>query len=303
VGWLSPGGVLVDAAGWRSIFLINIPIGIAALVLTRRHVAESRVEQGSRTDLVGTALLTLALIDLVLPLVEGRQHGWPAWTWLCLGAAPVTLALFAVQQRRLRVRGGSPLVDPALFRDRAFTAGLATQLAFASGLASFFLVFALYLQQGRGLTALEAGLVFTILAAAYLATSMRTPQVGRRAPALGAITIGAGQALLALTVSAGGSIAELAPALLLMGAGMGLVMAPLTATVLAGVSAAHAGAASGVLATMQQIGNALGVAVTGVIFFGAADQGLAHAFELSLIQLAVLSAAVAALTRLLPRPS
>jgi EmrB/QacA subfamily drug resistance transporter len=295
------GGVLVDTVGWRSIFLINIPVGIAALALTRRYVAESRVAQESRTDLVGTGLLTLALIDVVLPLVEGRLHGWPAWTWLCLGAAPVTLAVFAVHQRRLQARGGTPLIDPSLFRDRAFTAGLVTQVAFSSGLASFFLVFALYLQQGRGLDALQAGLVFTILAAAYLATSMRTPRIGRRSPALGAATIGAGHALLALTVHAGGSIAELTPALLLIGAGMGLVMAPLTATVLAGVSARHAGAASGVLATMQQIGNALGVAVTGVIFFGAAHGGLAHAFELSLVQLAALSAAVAALTRLLPR--
>ena len=311
VGGQLIGGALVEAdvagLGWRAIFLINIPIGAAALLLTPRLVAESRVEGGARLDPAGTALITFALVAAVLPLVEGRQHGWPLWTWVSLAAAPVALALFAVHQRGLRARGGAPLLDPELFRDRAFSAGLLTQLVFWCGQASFFLVFALYLQQGRGLGALEAGLVFTVLAVAYLVASLRatalTAALGRRLPALGALTLAAGHALLAAAVAGigdGGSIAVLAPALLLIGAGMGLVITPLTTTVLAGVAPHHAGAASGALSTMQQVGGALGVAVTGVIYFGAADQGVAHAFELSLIQLAATCAAVAALTRLLP---
>jgi len=314
VGGQLIGGVLIEAdlarLGWRSIFLINIPIGVGALLLTPRVVAESRAEGGARLDPAGTALVTFALVAAVLPLVEGRQHGWPLWTLLCLAAAPVTLALFAAHQRRLHARGGAPLLDPELFRDRGFSAGLLTQLVFWCGQASFFLVFALYLQQGRGLGALEAGLVFAILALAYLVASMRAPglteRLGRRLPALGALTLAAGHALLAASVAEigdGGSIAVLVPALLLIGAGMGLVITPLTSTVLGGVEPRHAGAASGALSTMQQVGGALGVAVTGVIFFGAVDQGFAHAFELSLIQLAALCAAVAALTRLLPASS
>jgi EmrB/QacA subfamily drug resistance transporter len=311
VGGQLIGGALVEAdvagLGWRAIFLINVPVGAAALVLTPRLVAESRVEDGARLDPAGTALITFALVAAVLPLVEGRQHGWPLWTWLCLAAAPVALALFALHQRGLSARGGAPLLDPVLFRDRAFSAGLLTQLVFWCGQASFFLVLALYLQQGRGLGALEAGLVFTVLAAAYLVASMRAGELagrlGRRLPALGALTLAGGHALLAACVAAigdGGSIAVLVPALLLIGAGMGLVITPLTSTVLAGVQPHHAGAASGALSTMQQVGGALGVAVTGVIFFGAVDQGFAHAFELSLIQLAATCAAAAALTRLLP---
>jgi EmrB/QacA subfamily drug resistance transporter len=314
VGGQLIGGALIEAdvagLGWRAIFLINVPIGAAALLLTPRLVAESRVEAGARIDPTGTALITFALVAAVLPLVEGRQHGWPLWTWLCLAAAPVALGLFAAQQRGLSARGGAPLLDPELFRDRAFSAGLLTQLVLWCGQASFFLVFALYLQQGRGLGALEAGLVFTVLAAAYLVASAAAPglqeRLGRRLPALGALTLATGHALLAACVAAigdGGSIAVLAPALLLIGAGMGLVITPLTTTVLAGVQPHHAGAASGALSTMQQVGGALGVAVTGVIFFGAADQGVAHAFELSLIQLAATCAAVAALTRLLPAPT
>ena len=310
VGGQLIGGALVEAAGWRGIFLINVPVGVVALALTPQLVPESRTDRGSRLDLIGTALITLALVGVVLPLVEGRQHGWPLWTWLCLAAAPLTLALFAAQQRALHARGGAPLLDPSLFRDRGFSAGLLTQLAFWSGQASFFLVFALYLQQGRGLGALQAGLVFTILAVSYMAASMKatalSTKLGRGAPALGALTLAAGHATLAATIAGvggGGPIAALVPALLLIGAGMGMVITPLTSTVLAGVPPQHAGAASGALSTMQQVGNAIGVAVTGIVFFGAAKHGVPHAFELSLIQLAAVCAAAAALTRLLPRRS
>ncbi len=311
VGGQLIGGVLVQAdvagLGWRSCFLINVPIGLVGLAIAARAVPESRAAQATRLDLVGTALITLGLVDVVLPLVEGRQHGWPAWTWLCLAAAPVTLAAFAVHQRRLSARGGTPLLDPALFRERAFSAGLVTQLVFFSTMASYFLVLALYLQQGRGLDALQAGLVFTILAAAYLVASAYapglTPRLGRRLPAIGGLVLAAGHGLLALGVAevgVGGSIALLVPGLLLEGAGMGLVITPLTSTVLGNMQPHTAGAAAGALSTMQQVGNALGVAVTGVIFFGALDRGFGHAFEISLIELAILGAAVTALTWLLP---
>ena len=311
VGGQLIGGVLVQAdiagLGWRSCFLINVPIGLVGLAIAARAVPESRVEGANRLDLVGTALVTLGLVDIVLPLVEGRQHGWPAWTWLCLGAAPITLGLFAAHQRRLSRRGGAPLLDPALFRERAFSAGLVTQLVFFASMASYFLVLALYLQQGRGLDALQAGLVFTILAAAYLVASAYapglTPRLGRRLPAIGGLVLAVGHGLLALSVAdigVGGSVALLVPGMLLEGAGMGLVITPLTSTVLGSLQPENAGAAAGALSTMQQVGNALGVAVTGVIFFGALDGGFGRAFEVSLIQLALLGVAVTVLTRLLP---
>jgi EmrB/QacA subfamily drug resistance transporter len=311
VGGQLIGGILVQAdiagLGWRSCFLINVPIGVVGLAIAARAVPESRVEGANRLDLVGTALVTLGLVDIVLPLVEGRQHGWPAWTWLCLGAAPITLGLFAAHQRRLSRRGGAPLLDPALFRERAFSAGLVTQLVFFASMASYFLVLALYLQQGRGLDALQAGLVFTILAAAYLVASAYapglTPRLGRRLPAIGGLVLAVGHGLLALSVAdigVGGSVALLVPGMLLEGAGMGLVITPLTSTVLGSLQPENAGAAAGALSTMQQVGNALGVAVTGVIFFGALDGGFGRAFEVSLIQLALLGVAVTVLTRLLP---
>ncbi len=305
------GGLLIQAdlfgLGWRACFLINIPIGLVALVLVPRLVPESKVEGTGRLDLAGMGLITLGLAAIVLPLIEGRSQGWPLWTWLSLAAAPVILAVFGVHQRRRRDHGGEPLLDPALFRERAFTAGLLSTLAFFSSMASFFLVLALYLQPGRGLDALQAGLVFTILAAAYLAASMRAPELvaryGRRLPGVGGVVLALGHATLAATVAeigTGRDVLLLTPGLLLVGAGMGLVLTPLTTTVLGSLPAMRAGAASGALSTMQNVGNALGVALIGVVFFNAAHVGYAHAFVLSTLVLAAFALALASLTRLLP---
>lgn len=277
--------------------------------LAPRLVPETRAERPSRLDAVGTVLVTVALTAIVLPLVEGRQHGWPAWTWVSLAAAPILLGAFAVHQRRLYRRGGAPLLDPTLFRERAFTAGLVTQVIFWCGQASFFLVLALYLQQDRGLSALDAGLVFTIMAASYLAASMAAPALtarhGRGVIAAGALTLAAGHAVLLATVAdigVRGGVGLLAPALLLIGVGMGLLITPMMTIVLTNLDPETAGAASGTLNTAQQVGNAIGVALIGVIFFGALRHGYAHAFELSLACLAALLIAVAALSRLLPGP-
>ena len=305
------GGILIAAnplgLGWRAVFLINVPVCIAALTCAPRFVAESRAAQASSLDVRGMALVTAALTALVLPLVEGTQLHWPAWTWASLALSPILLVLFVGSQLRSARRGGTPLLDPKVFRQRALAAGLVTQLAFWCGQASFFLVLALYLQQGRGLDALHAGLTFSILAVAYLAASLRAPaltlRLGRDLIAAGALTLAAGEGALLLTVALSGSSAPvgwLTPGLLLVGAGMGLGITPLTTTVMAHADPQQAGAVAGALSTMQQVGNSLGVAITGVIFFGALADGYERAFALSLAQLGCLLVAVAAATRLLP---
>jgi EmrB/QacA subfamily drug resistance transporter len=319
MGFAAAGGQLIGGGlvqldilglGWRSCFLINLPVGLAALALAPRLVPESRSGRRSGFDPAGTALVTAAVTAIVLPLVEGRQHGWPLWTWLSLAAAPALAAAFAAQQRRLARAGGAPLIPPSLLRVRSFSAGLLTQLVFWGGQAAFFLVLALYLQQGRGLDALHAGLVFTVLAVAYVVASANAPALvgryGRQLLTAGALTLAAGHAALLGAVAAigvGGTVWPLMPGLILVGAGMGLLIVPITTTVMAGVRPDDAGSASGALGTMQNVGNALGVAVTGVIFFGAVHGGYAHALEMSLAQLAALLVAVAALTRLLPGAS
>jgi EmrB/QacA subfamily drug resistance transporter len=307
------GGVLVQAnpagLGWRSCFLINVPVGLLALTLAPRLVPESSAPRAGRLDPLGTALVTVGLTAIVLPLVEGRQHGWPPWTWVSLALAPVLLVAFWRQQGSLARRGGHPLINPDMFRAPALRAGLLSQLVFWSGQASFFLILGLYLQLGRGLSPLQSGLVFTILAGSYLAASLRAPVLtqrhGRRVLAVGASTLAVGHlALLAAVaeVGVGGSVAVLVPGLLLVGAGMGLGITPLATIVMSGMRAQDAGAISGVLATAQNVGNAIGVAVIGVVFFGALTQGYATAFELSVGVLAATLTGVAALTRLLPAP-
>jgi EmrB/QacA subfamily drug resistance transporter len=308
------GGVLIQAnlfgLGWRTVFLVNVPVGVVALAFVGRRISESRAQGRVRLDPSGTALVTMGLTALVLPLVEGTQLHWPMWTWGSLALAPIFFAVFAGHEQRTARDGGMPLFDPVLFKRRTLLAGLVTQLAFWCGQASFFLVFALYLQKGRGLDALEAGLVFTILAVAYLATSFRAPALtlrfGRSLIAAGAVTLALGDGVLLGTVAhlgISGSVWLLAPGLVLVGAGMGMCITPLTSTVLAHADPERAGAVSGALSTMQQVGNALGVAITGAIFFGSVSGGYAQAFELSMAELAGLLLSVAALSRLLPRRS
>lgn len=302
------GGVLIrtDLAGlgWRAIFWINVPLGVAALLASPRLVPESRAGQGSRFDLTGVALITACLVAVVLPLVDGRQEGWPAWSWIALGAAVPLAITFGAHQRRTAARGGVPLLNPRVFASWPLRAGLITQTAFWCQQAASYLVIGLYLQQGRGLSPLAAGAVFAVLAAGYLVTSFQAPALtirfGRRVIAAGAVLGAAGDGALSLAAGHGGTVAWLFPGLVLLGAGQGLCITPLTTTVLSHASPASAGSVSGALSTAQQVGNSIGVAVTGVLFFGAVDRGYGLAFERSALQMGALLLAVAALTRLMP---
>jgi EmrB/QacA subfamily drug resistance transporter len=305
------GGILIRAdvagLGWRTIFWINVPIGAAALLAAPRLIPESRDPHASRLDLTGVTLITACLIAVVLPLVEGRQAGWPAWSWAALAAAVPLAIAFAVHQRRKADRGGVPLLNPRIFASWPLRAGLITQTAFWCQQAASYLVLGLYLQQGRGLSPLAAGGVFTFLAAGYLLTSFRAPALtmrfGRSVIAAGAVTAALGDAALYLATAhagTGGSVAWLFPGLLLLGAGQGLCITPLTTTVLSHSDPATAGSVSGALSTAQQVGNSVGVAVTGVLFFGALGHGYGLAFERSVLQMGALLLVVAALTRLMP---
>jgi len=303
------GGILIQAdvlgLGWRAIFLINVPVAAAALAFVKRTVPESRSTDRQPLDWPGVVLVTAGLVALVLPLVQGRALGWPAWSIASLIASPALIGGFVAYQHKLEARGGAPLVAMSLFKERSLRSGLVTQLGFWCGQAALFLVLAIYLQDGRGLDPLNAGLVFTVMAAAYLLTSMRAPALtlrfGRDLIAVGALTLAAGEGGLAAAVAAGGTrcpLLALVPGLVAAGAGMGLCITPLTTVVLAHAGPEQAGAVSGALSTMQQVGNAVGVALTGLIFFGT--HGTGRAFELSALQLGCLLTGVAVITRLLP---
>ncbi|MFE9449663.1 MFS transporter [Streptomyces sp. NPDC006739] len=312
------GGLLIHAdiagLGWRTCFLVNVPVGIAALVLGPRLIPESRSEGRARLDPLGMVLVSAGLVAVVLPLAEGQQKGWPLWTWLCLAASPVLLLLFAAHQRRLASTGGSPLVNPVLFQQRPFTIGVITAVVYYSGMASFFLVLALYLQAGVGLTALESGLVFLPLGVGFLAVSTLARKIaallGRQTLAVGALVLLAGLGGLWGAVDhigTHGAVAWLVPGLMVGGAGMAMVMAPLASIALAGTDPRFAGAASGVLSTASQVGGAVGVAAVGAIFYhvlGNAPTGQSYAdgFTASLALLGPLALAVAILVQFIPRP-
>ena len=305
------GGLLIHAdpagLGWRSCFLINVPIGLLALVLAPRVIPPLANNGNSRLDLAGMLLAAAGSVAVVLPLVEGREQGWPLWSWLCLAAALPLLAAFAFQQRRLAVRGGAPLVAPALLANGRFVTGLLTTLAFYVGNASLYFVLALYLQQGLALGPLASGMVFTSLAVGFFATSMAGARLARRFGgkppiALGALVLAAGHALQFVNVAgwAGHShvVAWMVPLLLVQGAGLGMVMAPLVSTVLAGLPPQHAGVASGVLSMVQQASNALGVALIGILFYGRLENATdtaaySGAFGVALVYLMVSALLVA----------
>jgi len=294
------GGALIHAdvggLGWRSCFLINVPIGALALLLAPRVLPPLPAQRTSRLDVAGAALLAVSLTALLLPLVQGRDAGWPAWSLLALAGSLPLLALFWRQQRKVTQSGGQPLLAPKLVTQRGFALGLLVTLVFYAGNASFYFVLALYLQQSLHLAPLDSGLVFTALAGGFFATSMAAPRLGRwlgkQAIFAGACVLAVGHALMFALVSeaATPSLALFVGVLLVQGCGLGMVMAPLVATLLAGLPAEHAGAGAGVLATVQQLGNALGVALIGLVFYGA---GFAH----SLLYLLATSLIVAVLYR------
>lgn len=313
VGGQVIGGLLIASdvlgLGWRACFLVNLPIGLITLLLLPRLVPESRSESARGLDLAGVAIVFPAVLLLLVPLVEGRQEGWPAWTFISLAASVVVFALFAWQQVRLSRAGGTPLVEPSLFRSRSFVTGLTTVLAVYGGMASFMLVIALYVQDGLRYSPLRAGLVFLPMGVAFFATSMNAAKfirrLGRRTLTVGAILIVAGEVCLALITRDAGAQVNLPLYEVLMavaGAGIGMVGAPLLSQVLLGVEPEYAGSASGVLSTVQQMAGALGVAIIGIIFFGtlngasASPAAYGRAFAASLVYLIALAALASVVT-------
>jgi EmrB/QacA subfamily drug resistance transporter len=273
------GGLLIEAdlfgLQWRPIFLVNVPIGILALAAAARYLIESRAPRALRLDPIGVAIVTAGLLLLVYPLVQGRDLDWPLWTFLSMAAAVPVLVAFAVYERHKKRLDGSPLIDLDLFRQRSFVPGLAVAGIFFMGIPAFFLIFSLWLQIGLGFSALHAGVTgvpFAVGSALASAASVRlAPALGRRVLSAGSLLLVAGMAGLIWTVDHyGGAVHswQLIPALLVCGLGLGLVIAPLVNVVLAGIRGQDAGAASGVLSTVQQVGGAVGVALIGVIFFG-----------------------------------
>lgn len=280
------GGWIVHAdlfgLAWRTLFLINVPLGLIAWRLAR-HIPESRDASGAAMDWGGSARVALGLGLLLLALIEGPARHWPAWTWAAGAASVVILARFAQLQRRAAAAGRTPLVDMALLAQPRFAAGcLLVTLVFSTA-SAMFLCYALLLQTGLGVDALTAGAVFAPASVGFVAGSMAAPRLvarfGTRAITLAALLYGGATAALMWQVGAAGAALapwSLVPALVWLGAAQGAVNTPLVNLALGLVQDRHAGMAAGVVATLQQVGAALGVSAAGMLFSGALDT-YAHA--------------------------
>jgi EmrB/QacA subfamily drug resistance transporter len=271
------GGLLTTHSllglGWRSIFMINVPVGAIALAASAVLVRESRAPSPPSLDPLGVLLLSGALILLLYPLVEGQQAGWPAWAYLMMALSGPALVGFVAYERLKTRRDGSPLVELRMFAQRGFAAGLGTALVFFLGVASFALVLTLFLQQGLGFTPLHAGVTFIPFSVGVFVSSGAAarlePRFGRGVTMAGALIIAVGMvALIGIVHHYGAAVStwDMTPGLAVAGLGLGTVLAPLANVVLAGVREQDAGSASGVLNTGFQLGNSIGLALMGVIF-------------------------------------
>ena len=278
------GGVLVSAnidnLGWRPIFLVNVPIGLAGLVLARRCVPDTRHGAPAPIDGIGTLLLGITVLTLLVPLTEGESVGWPAWTIAMLVIAPLAAIGFIWYEIRAERTGMTPLVPPSLLQHRSMRRGLLLALPFFAGFGAFMFCYALLVQEGMHASALTAGLGLVPMAATFLLASLSTSRLlarfGAKVLAAGGLLQAAGLVILGVTVYLGWphlAVAELAPGLAVAGLGQGLVMSPLFGVVLSEVPPAVAGVGAGVLTTTQQTALALGVATLGSLFLALAGDG------------------------------
>lgn len=273
------GGLLIQAdiagLGWRSVFLINLPVGAAALLGAIRLMPESRAESSPKLDLVGVLLATAGLLAVMYPLVQGHELGWPLWTFLCFAAAPPIFALFSRHQRFREREQGAPLIPPRIFRHRGIRAGLPLALVFFAGTGHTF-VFSLYLQEGLGYSPWLTGLTLFPSSLGIVAGSMLSirlaPRLGRRVVSIAALIKIAGVLGVIYPIHVQGRALTpwaLVPGAIVIGAGMAMVSATLVNIVLSRVPLPDAGAASGLMTTALQVGSAISVAVLGTVFFGS----------------------------------
>lgn len=271
------GGVLVAAdiagTGWRSVFLVNVPVVLVGLFLAARAVPETRSQHPEPVDGPGTVLLAAALLTLLAPLTEGRAAGWPLWTWLSLAAFPLVAAAFYAVERRADRQGRTPLVPPSLFALTSLRRGLALIVPFSIGFSGFMFVIAVALQQGAGRGPVAAGLALAPMAVVFFFVSLAGPRLvaryGTRVVTAGAAIQGVGVALMALAAWYSWpdlGLVELLPGAAVAGAGQALQLPVVFRIVLSEVPAARAGVGSGVMITTQQSSLALGVATLGTLF-------------------------------------
>jgi MFS family permease len=281
------GGSLVDwnlfGSGWRLVFLVNVPIGVAAVLFGLRLLPPSQRDRSIRLDLAGSALVALFAVLIVYPLIEGRDHGWPWWTYASMALGVLLIVAFALHQRSRDGRGLDPLVTPSVFTRRGYSSGLFFAVLFFAGLGGTLLCTTLFLQIGQLYTPIHAAvctvpLSVGLVVGSGLSGAVLGPKFGRRIIQAGVFVCGLGWGLVAIAARSHHEhgFHGLMPGLFVAGLGLGLVVAPMFDIVLAAVTDKETGSASGVLNAAQQLATSIGIAVFGTIFFDAIVGGDFH---------------------------
>jgi EmrB/QacA subfamily drug resistance transporter len=307
------GGSIIDwnpwGTSWRFVFLINVPLGLAAIVGAVRFAPTSRRNKNIRLDLAGTAMVSAFAILLVYPLIQGREDGWPWWTYASMACGVIIILLFAMHQRRQVRVGKDPLVTPSVFAHRGYSGGLIFAVLFFAGLGGTLLCITLFLQIGQDFTPIHAALCTVPLSiglviGAGLSGSVLGPKFGRITLQVGVVVALVGWLLVTRAMGFHSTIGfvQLSPGLVVTGVGLGLIVAPMFNIILASVTDVETGSASGVLNAVQQLATSIGVAVLGTIFFDAISAGNFHnAFRRCLLVEVGIMATMLVVSPLLPR--
>ena len=303
------GGVLVDAdlfgLGWRIIFLINVPIGIATVIAALVLIPASTRRPELRFDPLGLVMFAAAALLLIYPLIEGHELGWPWWTYASIAAALVLFAAFALHERH----SSAPLIEPTLLSNRAYVGGLGLILLGFGAMIGFSLVFNVYAQAVLGyspLTTAFAGCAYAVgmALAAGLGSAALVPRFGRRVLVIGFAVMAIGALGMVATVYLTGLDAhpwQFLPAGFVFGVGGGLAIVPVFSVILNGVQDNEVGSASGLLNAVQQLGGTIGVAVSGTLFFELLPtRGPVSAMQITTLVVAAFLVVCLALVRLLP---
>jgi EmrB/QacA subfamily drug resistance transporter len=314
------GAILTNAdiagTAWRPVFLINVPVGVLALVAALRFIPESRSDRRPNLDPVGVLTLGGGLLAVLYPLTMGREQGWPAWGFALMVAGIAVLVRFGRSQDRAERADREPLVVLSLYRGRAFAGGSTVLMVLFVSMSAYFLAQTVYFQAGLGWSVLKAGLVgvpfaFTTAAFAGFGVTVLAPKIGRKVLQYGAGVLAAGVAVQAMAVhvaSADTTFWVFVPGLIVTGAGFGLMVAPIGMFAIADVPVEQAGSASGLFNTTTQLANAIGIALLGTLFFEVVSRQrsvfpadlFGPAFQVVLVAVAALMAVAALAAAALP---
>ena len=285
-GILGPviGGFIIDgdiaSTGWRAVFLVNIPIGLAVIALAWIYLPKRDSDHSIKIDLVGCLLIIASSGLLLLPLIQGQQAGWPLWTFVSLIVSLLGFVIFTFQQRWVISRNKTPLVDPDIFKSTTYNLGLAGIFTFFAGFTGVYLIITLFLQIGQGYTARGAGIANIAIAlgtavGGALSGAVLAEKFGTRVLQFGGLAQIAGALLIffALPDMQSFNFWHIAPGMFISGFGTGLVVAALFDAILLAIKDDLVSSASGVLASVQSIASSVGVAIFGTIFFNQVATG------------------------------